>query len=334
MSDIQESDHTSHRPFHPAFGLKNSHLQTLFSTLFRKQKEPEIEKERFELSDGDFVESFWHHRPKEHDNTPIVVLFHGLDGSFHSPYIQGVMHALRQKGFSSVLMHFRGCSGESNRMARSYHSGETGDAREWLESLVKRYPGHPLFAVGYSLGGNMLLKLLGELGKASPLIAAVSVSAPMRLEVSADQMDRGFSRFYQYILMKGLKRTLLEKYHHHDMQSLIDIDEAQVQKLRSFWEFDDVYTGPVHGFSGAKEYYEKSSARQYLNAITTDTLIIHALDDPFMTPEILPNKSDISSHVTIETSASGGHIGFIGGSIMKPRYWLDERILSFFRNRL
>ncbi len=334
MNRSKELTSNTYTPFRPAIGLNNSHLQTLFPALFRRQDAPEIERERFELSDGDFVECYWHHRPKKEHKTPIAVLFHGLDGSYDSSYIQGMMHALARAGISTVLMHFRGCSGELNRLARSYHSGETGDARAWLESLVKHYPGHPLFAVGYSLGGNMLLKLLGEWGEDSPLSAAVSVSAPMQLDVCAIRMNRGFSKFYQYRLMKGLKRTLLEKYRHHDMHALIGIDEHHVRRLKDFWEFDDVYTGPVHGFSGADEYYEKSSAKQYLGTIATDTLIIHALDDPFMTPEILPKDEDVSPRVKIEAYESGGHVGFVSGSVLKPHYWLDERIVSFFNDQL
>lgn len=317
--------------FKPAFGLKNPHLQTILPALFRKQPRPEIEIEQFELSDGDFVECFWHHKPHHKGNTPIVVLFHGLDGSFESSYIQGIMHTLKQEGFSSVLMHFRGCSGKINRLPRSYHSGETGDAKTWIENLTEHYPKSPLFAVGYSLGGNMLLKLLGEWGESSPITAAVSVSAPIQLDMCANKMNRGFSRFYQYNLMKGLKRALLKKYGAHDMQSLIGVDEKYIMKLKSFWEFDDVYTGPIHGFSSASEYYTKSSAKQFLPEITTDTLIIHALDDPFMTPDILPHKKEVSSTVRIESYPHGGHVGFIGGSLVKPYYWLDRRIVHYFK---
>ncbi len=318
--------------FQPAFGLRNRHFQTLFPALFRKQSRPEIEIEQFELSDGDFVECFWHYKPHKGDNTPIVVLFHGLDGSYESSYIQGMMHALKRESFSSVLMHFRGCSGKTNRLPRSYHSGDTGDAKAWIESLVQRYPKSPLFAVGYSLGGNMLLKLLGEWGTSSPITAAVSVSAPIQLEVSADQMKRGFSKFYQYILMRGLKRTLLKKYGHHDMRSLIGIDEKGVKKLRNFWDFDDVYTGPIHGFGSAAEYYKKSSAKQFIKDITTNTLIIQALDDPFMTSGILPDKEAVSSNVRIECCPHGGHVGFVGGSFFKPKYWLESRIIHYFRS--
>ena len=179
--------------FKPKFPLQNRHLQTLYAPLFRKQQTPKIKIERFELNDGDFVESYWY-KSKPTDDRPIVTLFHGLAGSFSSPYIQGVMKALEKQGLASVLMHFRGCSGKENLLPRSYHSGDTADAKAWIEHLEKNYPHAPLYAVGYSIGGNMLLKLLAEEGKKSPLKSAVSVSAPMDLDITAKAINRGFSK--------------------------------------------------------------------------------------------------------------------------------------------
>lgn len=327
-SDRQDID--QYESFIPATGMKNRHLQTLYPTLLRSQKAPEVEIERFELDDGDFVDCHWHHRPSTDGKTPIIILFHGLDGSFRSSYIQGMMHAASQNAFASVLMHFRGCSGEPNRLARSYHSGDTADAKAWLAHLSKRYPTRPLFAVGYSLGGNMLLKMLGELKEHSPLRAAVSVSAPMRLAISAARMDRGFSKLYQYYLMRGLRQALLKKFKTHDLKKLIGLDEHSAKKLRSLWEFDNAYTGPIHGFRDAAAYYQHSSAISYLSEIRTDTLIIHALDDPFMTPEVLPDKHTLPRSVKLEISIDGGHVGFVGGALFKPQYWLEDRIMRFF----
>ncbi|MDX2504061.1 MAG: hydrolase [Gammaproteobacteria bacterium] len=321
-------------PYQPAPGLSNRHLQTLFPAIFRKQPRPEIEIECFELDDGDFVECFWHHKPDHDNQIPIVVLFHGLEGSFESPYIQGIMHALKKAGFCSVLMHFRGCSGRMNRLPRSYHSGDTADAKAWIKTLQQRYPQSPLFSVGYSLGGNMLLKLLAEWGATSPISAAVSVSAPLQLDVCAKRMNKGFSRFYQYILLRELKRSLLKKYTIYNMKSLLGVDEQEIKQLKSLWAFDDVYTGPVHGFSSASDYYEKSSSKQYLQDIVTKTLLIHALDDPFMTHEVLPDRDEISSEVQLELHSTGGHLGFVSGSLIKPEYWLEKRITTYFKNLL
>jgi uncharacterized protein len=317
-------------PFKPAIGLKNRHLQTLYSTFFKKPPLPKTQRETFELADGDFVECFWHHKPEKDANTPIVVLFHGLAGSYRSPYIKGIMHALGAKGFASVLMHFRGCSGKDNRLPRSYHSGDTADAKAWIEHLAAHYPRSPLFGVGYSLGANMLLKLMGEWRDNALLKAAVAVSAPMQLDICANQMDKGFSKIYQAHLMKDLSASLMQKYRAHPMELHLGLSKNAAQKLKTFWEFDHAYTAPIHGFTSAADYYKRASARQYLKEIKKETLIIHALDDPFMTPEVLPKQSDIAPQVHLEVYPHGGHVGFIGGSFFKPRYWLEERIVGFF----
>ena len=239
------------------------------------------------------------------------------------------MHALHRAGFSSVLMHFRGCSGKENRLPRSYHSGDTGDARAWIKHLKKQYPNTFLYAVGYSLGGNMLLKLLGEQGSASLLSAAVSISAPMQLDISAKRMERGFSKLYQYYLLRDLKESLRQKYKDHDMQSLIGLNPKEIGKIKNFHAFDEAYTAPIHGFDSADDYYQKSSARQFLKKIQIPTLIIQALDDPFMTDEILPEEAELSSSIEIEVYPYGGHVGFVSGSLLRPRYWLEERVVSY-----
>ena len=322
------------RPFKPAFCLKSAHLQTLFAALFRRQSLPDVEIETFEFDDGDFTECYWHHRPGPGSKKPIVVLFHGLQGSFHSPYIQGIMHALYKAGYSSVLMHFRGCSGRENRLPRSYHSGDTADALAWLKHLKTQYPGSPLYAAGYSLGGNMLLKLLGEQGSDSPLEAAVSISAPLQLEISAKRMEKGFSRLYQNYLLRDLKRALERKYDSHPISELIGLEREAIGKLDTFCAFDDAYTAPIHGFSSADEYYRRSSARQFLKYIEIPTLIIQALDDPFMTEEVLPDASELSDRVALEVYRHGGHVGFVSGNLIDPKYWLEDRIVEFFDNIL
>jgi len=322
----------THTPqaFVPARGLRSGHAQTLYPALFRKQPTPKIKKERFELQDGDFVECFWHNIDEDREAQPIVILFHGLEGSFYSPYIQGVMHSLAGDGFASVIMHFRGCSGVDNRLPSSYHSAKTDDAKHWIKEVAHRYPNSQLFAIGYSLGGNMLLNLLAECRHDTSLTAAISISAPLQLDICADTIDNGFSKIYQKYLMRHLKTSLLNKYKSHDMQRYIGISQKEVKKLRTFWEFDDIYTAKINGFGNANNYYKKASAKQYLKQIVTPTLIIHALDDPFMTPDILPKRSEISSAIELEVYPHGGHVGFISGTITKPEYWLDRRVSRFF----
>jgi len=319
--------------FKPNFTLKNRHLQTLYAPLFRKQTAPKVEIERFELSDGDFVDSFWYkHKPI--DGRPIVTLFHGLAGSFDSPYIQGVMRALDKQGYASVLMHFRGCSGKENLLPRAYHSGETDDAKAWIDHLEKTYPNTSLHAVGYSIGGNMLLKLLGEEGKKTALKSAVSVSAPIDLDICAKAINRGFSKLYQRHLLKALKLTLIAKYDKFDMESLLHMRRDEVKKIKTIEEFDERYTAPINGFLSAADYYKKCSAKPFLKNIKVPTLIIHALDDPFMTQEVLPTYNDeVSDTVTLELSKHGGHVGFVGGSCAKPNYWLEEKIADYFAQK-
>ena len=313
--------------FKPKGLLKNRHIQTLYATFFRKPLLKNIEVERFTLNDGDFVESVWHNRPPK-DTRPIVIIFHGLAASIDSPYIQGLIYELEKKGFASVVMHFRGCYQEENLRPRAYHSGDTGDAKEWIEHLQKSYPKSKLHTVGFSLGGNMMLKLLGEWGKESPISSAVSISAPMQLNISADTIEKGFAKNYQEYLLKPLRTTLIKKYQKFDIKKEIGIDASMVAKIKTIREFDERYTAIMHGFKDANDYYAKCSAKQFLKDISTPTLIIHALDDPFMTPLILPKESEISPNIKLEVLKNGGHVGFVNGSIWKPNYWLDRRICS------
>ena len=314
--------------FKPKLTLKNRHLQTLYAPLFRKQTTPKVEVEHFNLEDGDFLESYWYNE-KPNDNRPIVVLFHGLAGSFNSPYIQGIMKALEAKGFSSVLMHFRGCSGKENLLPRAYHSGDTADARAWLNYLRVKYKESNLYAIGYSIGGNMLLKLLGEDGEKSILQSAVSVSAPMDLDITAKTINKGFSKRYQAHLLKPLKETLLAKFDKFDMEILLNKTRQDIQNIKTIEEFDEYYTAPINGFKSAQDYYKKCSAKQFLKDIKVPTLIIHALDDPFMTPKILPCENEISEHIQLKITKHGGHVGFVHGGIFKPKYWLEERIVDY-----
>ena len=264
---------------------------------------------------------------------PLVVLFHGLEGSVESPYIIGTMKALDRAGYASVLMHFRGCGSHPNKKPRAYHSGDTADAKAWIAHLNRTYADVPLYAVGFSVGGNVLLKLLGEWGSNAPLHVAVAVSVPMRLDISADTLEKGFAKLYQGYLLRPLKESLLKKYQLFDMQHYLGIDEARVRAIETIREFDDLYTAKMHGFSSAQAYYEASSSRQYLKDIAVPTLILHAKDDPFMTPEVLPREDELSPSVTLEVHEHGGHVGFVSGGLLKPEYWLKERIVTFLEEK-
>ena len=316
--------------FKPNFFLKNRHIQTVYSSLFRKSQEIDYEIEKFTLSDGDFLECYWYKGAQEDSTQPIVILFHGLAGNYKSPYIQGAVLELAKSGFDTVIMHFRGCTGNDNLLARSYHSGETGDALEFAQALQLRYPQRALYAVGYSLGANMLLKLLGETGNLSPFSKCVAVSPPMDLKECADRINEGVSRYYQHRLVKELNTALQKKYKRHDMQKLIGLKREDIQKIKTFWEFDDAYTSVIHGFGNAKNYYEKCSSKQFLKNIVTPTLLIHAKDDPFMSEKVIPKPQELSSSIEFMLCENGGHVGFIAGSLFKPVFWLEKRIRDYF----
>jgi len=314
-------------PFKPAWWCHNPHLQTLWPVFFRRRLNPPLRRERLELPDGDFVDLDW----TLNDSGPIVILFHGLEGSSRSHYARGMLTALPQHGMRAVLMHFRGCSGEPNRLARAYHSGDTGDIDFLVRTLKAREPNTPLAAIGYSLGGNALLKWLGEQGKDAPVQCAVAVSVPFLLHESTAHMNRGLSRVYQWHLLKSLKQGARRKAAMFSPPAPLE----EINQMKGFFEFDDRVTARLHGFEGAMHYYTSSSSRQYLNRIRIPTLIVHASDDPFMHAQVIPEANELSPTIEFDLHRHGGHVGFVGGRLpWKPRYWLDERIPAWLRKRL
>jgi predicted alpha/beta-fold hydrolase len=315
--------------FKPAWWLPGPHLQTLWPTLCRRAiKDIPLEHERFELPDGDFLDLSWVGREKE---GPIVLILHGLEGSLHSPYAQGMLSAVHQQNWRGLLMHFRGCSGEPNRLARSYHSGETKDLNTLITALHEREPDTLLAAVGFSLGGNVLLKWLGETSKQSMLTVASAVSVPFELHKSANRIQQGFSRLYQRHFLKCLSKRLADKFQNQPSP----IELPHFSELKSMWEFDDKVTAPLHGFSGVDDYYTQSSSRQYLRTINVPTLLVQSKDDPFMTPDIIPHQDELSEYIKLEVTETGGHVGFVTGTVpWRAQYWLEQRIPLFLQEYL
>lgn len=311
--------------FNPSKLLSNRHIQTLHSSLFKPNYNLNFEIEKFTLSDGDFVDCYCLNRNQSNN---IVILFHGLGGSYQSSYIQHTMKALSQNGFSSVLMHFRGCSGRMNELARAYHSGDTGDALEWINAVQRRYPKANIHLIGFSLGANMLLKLLGT--HSLNIASAIAISPPLDLVLSANKIGQGFSNIYQRKMVTALNQFLLCKYQQHDYEKLINLKKDDVANIKTFWEFDELYTAPIHGFNSASHYYDDSSALHYLEAITTPTLLIMAQDDPVTHIDFVPKN--ISNTIQVELYSKGGHVGFIGGTLWKPEYWLEKRIIDYLKN--
>jgi len=312
--------------FKPAWWLPGAHLQTLFPVAFRNRRPPPLQRERLELEDGDFLDIDW----TEAQTGPLVLLLHGLEGSLESHYVAGLLNALSHSGFHAGLLYFRGCSGAPNRLARSYHSGDTADLDTVLVRLAKRQPRRPVYVVGISLGGNVLLKWLGENPGQSLVHKAVAVSVPFDLNNAAIRLDRGFSRLYQSHLLRRLRRSTRRKAAR--MQLPVDVDH--LHELRSFRDFDDKVTAPLHGFDGVDDYYKRSSSRPFIRRIDTNTLILHALDDPFMTPAAIPAADELGPGVRLEVSGGGGHVGFVSGTWpWRPSYWIDQRVCRFLAAR-
>lgn len=318
--------------FKPAWWLSNSHLQTLYPPLLRNVPDPpDYRRERLTTPDHDFIDIDYCGT----GNQPLIILIHGLTGSSQSGYIKGLQSVLLEQGMRSAALNFRGCSGSSNNRARSYHSGETEDIHFLYQTLRRREPATPIGAVGFSLGGNVLLKWLGEQGDQLELFAAVAVSVPLLLGICATKLDNGFAKFYRFNLLKELKTSMRIKLLH--LESIGQSQEAMKIKslgdlstITSFWQYDDQVIAKLHGFIDVHDYYRRSSSRQYLKSISVPTLLIQAIDDPFMTKKVLPEQKELSPHVQLEFTRHGGHVGFISGSIpFRPQYWLEQRIPEF-----
>lgn len=313
--------------FKPAWWLPGPHLQTLWPTLFRQNLILKTKRERLFLPDGDFLDLDW----VGEGEGPIVIVLHGLGGSIESPYAKGMLKAIVEQGWRGLFLHFRGCSGVPNYLPRGYHMGETSDLHYLVHMLKQRELKTQIAAIGFSLGGSVLLKWLGELGDDNPLVAATAISVPFEISNAAHRFNQGFSRVYQWWLLRNLRISLYRK---HKITHL-PIDMTQLPLLRSFWEFDDFVTAPLHGFADVHDYYQQASCGQYLHNIRRPTLIINSLDDPFMTHDSEVPTGEIPPDVILELSSHGGHVGFIGGEIpWQPTYWLEERIPKYLKEVL
>ena len=318
--------------FRPAWWLANPHAQTIYPVLTRRLKSPVDSNERFELPDGDFIDLAWAVNGVKKD-APLVIFLHGLGGDINSKYLGGLMTAVNQSGWRAMLMHFRGASQEPNRLPRAYHSGDTSDLNHLLRALKKREPHTRKAVVGISLGGNVLLKWLGESGDQSFINAAVAISVPFRLGVVADRINQGFSRIYQAHLLERMRNVFERKKQIHT--DIFPLDSTNLNDLHCFWTFDEKITAPLNGFPNVHTYYRESSSVQYLVDIATPTLVIHSLDDPFMTPEVIPKVEELSNDITLELSRKGGHVGFITGHVPgMPVYWLDQRVPDYLQKYL
>jgi hypothetical protein len=336
---MTDRDTFTARPFRPAWWLPGAHAQTIAGRFIRPPHGVHYRRERLETPDGDFLDLDWatvDGAPAAGDDAPLAVVVHGLEGSAQSSYVLETCRALAEHGIRAVAMNFRSCSGEPNRTARFYHAGETGDLGFLLDLLAPRFPRATLLAVGFSLGANMLLKYLGEQGEASRIRAAVAVSVPFDLGRGADKLAASFmGRVYT----RHFVRRLADKYRLKRAAGVrlegVEVDERQARRWNSFRDFDDAVTARLHGFSGADDYYTRSSSARYLHAIRVPTLLVQALDDPFVDERAIPHQT-IAANPLLHTAfvAHGGHVGFITGTPRRPWFWAEREAARFLASRV
>ncbi len=309
--------------FRPAFWLPGPHFQTIWASKFRKIPMPGLEKEQLELEDGDFLQLFW----ALEGNGPMVIILHGLEGDHTSNTVKAMFRVIRAQGWNGVLLLNRNCGGVSNRLQRTYHAGETTDLNRLVQLVKQRFPGKAIMAFGYSLGGNSLLKWLGEQGSEAGITAAAAVSVPFDLSSCTDRMNRGFSKVYQKHFVDLLKASARRKF--SSLPPLFDV--GNIEEIRTLREFDNRITAPLHGFKNAEDYYSKSSCKAFLKTIRVPTLIMNSLDDPFLEVSSFPSSSEVSPQVELEYHRKGGHAAFIAGSPWNKSGWTETRVPEFFK---
>jgi predicted alpha/beta-fold hydrolase len=326
---------SSELTYTPAWWVPGAHLQTMWGKLFRKAPTVTTRAERWPTPDDDEIEVHRLDAPAGSDaHTPRLVLLHGLEGTIRSNYIHGTLAQARARGWAADVLIFRGCGTEMNRQRRMYHSGETSDLNLVVQRLVDDHPDQPLVLAGFSLGGNVLLKWLGEQGDKLPaqVRAAAAVSVPFDLELGARRIERGFARVYTRHFLRTLKvkaRTKLARFPEL-------FDAGLLEGARTLYDFDDAVTAPVHGFRDAHDYYSRSSSLQYLSDVRLPTLLLSATDDPFLPPEVVDSVAIMAQDnalIQAEIWREGGHVGFVSGrSPFHPHYYAEERVVEFLAN--
>ncbi len=323
---------TLHSAYRPPVWLPGGHLQTLYPALLARRSAVDYRRQRWDTPDGDFIDLDWTENQDsglriEDGAQPLLVLFHGLEGSSRSHYARALMHAAVARGWRGVVVHFRGCSGELNRLPRAYHSGDSAEIDWILRRMQQLQGGAPLYAAGVSLGGNALLKWLGEQGAAAAAIlrSAAAMSAPVDLHAAGTALEQGFNRIYtKNFLMTLIKKSLAQLRVHPRL-----FDGKRVRAARSLREFDDLVTAPLHGFSDVDDYWTRASSKPYLTQITVPTLMLNACNDPFLPAAALPGAHAVSAAVTTAFPEEGGHAGFMTGTFPGTLGWPAQAILGF-----
>lgn len=324
-------------PYRAPAWLPGGHAQTIYAARFAPRPAVPYRRERWETPDGDCIELDWVVDPVqdprridslEPSSPPLVVLFHGLEGGSRSHYALALMAEVARHGWRGVVAHFRGCGGEENRLPRAYHSGDTAEADWILRRLAASRAGAPLYAAGVSLGGNVLLKWLGETGASAREVVerAASVSAPVDLIAAGDALDRGINVMYRRNFLGTMRKKALAKLKRYPGL----YDAPRVGAASTMREFDDVVTAPLHGFAGTDDYWRRASSKPWLQYIAVPTLMINARNDPFLPFEAMPSPDEVAQAVVLEQPDEGGHVGFVSGPFPGNLGWLPRRILEFF----
>lgn len=320
-------------PFQAAPWLPGPHLGTVYASVGRPFPRPSFRRERWELPDGDFldVDRLEGARP----GAPVLVVSHGLEGSSRAAYVRGLAAAARRRGLAVAAWNFRGCSGEPNRLLRQYHSGDTGDLEAVVSRLVAEDAERRVVLAGFSLGGNQLVKWMGERGPDLPaaVAGAVAVSVPFDLEACAVALDGpGFWPWvYRERFLRRLRRKALRKAAEHPGR----IDAAAVRRARTFSAYDGLVTAPIHGFSSASDYWRRCSAARFVDGVRRPLLLLSADDDPLVPARSLPvDAARRNPEVTLEVTRGGGHVAFVAGGPLSPAFWAEERALDFLAGLL
>ena len=306
--------------------LPGGHLQTIYAYYLKQTLNFTYRRERWETPDCDFIDLDW--MDASSDDSRLLVLFHGLEGCSQSHYAVSLMNQLWEEGWSGVVPHFRGCGGEINRLPRSYHAGDSAEVDWILRRLKKEKPRSPLHVVGISMGGNDLLKWLGQQGNYALNVVhrAVAISVPLDLQIAAEQLDHGWNKLiYTRDFLSTMRPKVLQKIAAHGL----DLNPRAIRATSTFREIDNLYTAPIHGFRDADDYWMRSSSRPWLRHIKVPTLLLNARNDPFFPGHALPGRGEVAEAVALEYPESGGHLGFVSGRFPGQFNWLPRRILSF-----
>ena len=313
-------------PYRAPGWLPGGHAQTLYGVLFAHAKIG-WRRERWDTPDGDFIDV---DRLPGTADAPLVALFHGLEGSSRSHYACALARELARRGWRGAVVHFRGCSGEPNRLPRAYHSGDADEIR-WILGRLKSESRGPLFAVGVSLGGNALLKWLGEdAGAAQVVSAAAAVSAPVDLMAAGDALGRGFNLVYTRAFLATMRRKAEEKLARFPGL----FDGQAMRSARTLREFDNVVTAPLHGFRDTDDYWTRASSKPVLGRIEVPTLLLNARNDPFLPEAALPGSAELSAAVRAEFPGEGGHAAFVSGPFPGDIAWMPRRVAAFFEETM